>query len=96
MTDFLLLALAAPAIAGVIAWALGRRIGLNALWAALTVGAVTGLIGWFLTRDPVYGQAALERSVMIYFTLLPGFIGLVMGAIIGAWQHRAEKAPLPH
>lgn len=91
MNELVLIAPAAAAIAALAAWWLGRRIGLNALWIALAIGAITGLIGWFLTRTPAVGEAALHRSILIYFTLLPGFIGLVMGAIMGAWQHRAAQ-----
>lgn len=77
------LALAAFLIPGALAWWLARRNGIGVLWAALIVGAVICIVGWIVTRQPLYGDAAIARSIAIYFAVLPGFVGLVLGAALG-------------
>lgn len=76
-------ALAAFVLSGALTWWLGRRYGIGVLWGTLIVGAIIGIVGWVLTRQPLYGEAAIGRSISIYFILLPGFVGLVLGAAIG-------------
>ncbi|MDO5630335.1 MAG: hypothetical protein Q4G22_00700 [Paracoccus sp. (in: a-proteobacteria)] len=71
-------------VPGLVAWLAARRMGLGILWAALIAGAILGLAGWFITREPLLGDAEIRRSVAIYFVLLPGFVGMVLGAGAGA------------
>lgn len=82
------LALAAFLLPGALAFWAGRRHGINVLWAAMIAGAVIGIAGWIVTRQPLYGDAAISRSIAIYFALLPGFVGLVLGAAMGALAGR--------
>ena len=83
-----LLATAAFLLPTAVAFAAGRRFGIQILWAALIAGALLGIFGWIVTRDPLFGEAAMRRSITIYFVLLPGFVGLVLGAIGGAMNGR--------
>ena len=89
----LALALTAFLLPGALAFWLGRRHGIGVLWAALIVGAIIGIAGWIVTRQPLYGEAAISRSITIYFAILPGFVGLVLGAAMGAL---AAPRPDPH
>ena len=86
--NLVLLAMAAMILPGALAWLAARRMGINILWAALIAGAIIGIVGWFLTREPLFGEAALRRSITIYFVLLPGFVGMVLGAAAGAISDR--------
>ena len=82
------LALGAFVLPGALAFWLGRRNGIGVLWAAMIVGAIVCVAGWIVTREPLRGDAAIARSVAIYFALLPGFVGLVLGAATGALSGR--------
>ena len=83
-TQLVLLALGARVVPGLLAFFSARHFGLQIVWAALILGAVMGVYGWVETREPLFGEAAMRRSVSIYFVLLPGFVGIVLGAAIGA------------
>lgn len=82
------LALAAFLLPGALAFWAGRRNGIGILWAAMIAIAVICIAGWIVTRQPLYGEAAVSRSIAIYFALLPGFVGLVLGAAMGALAGR--------
>lgn len=76
-------AFAALALAGVLGWLAARRGGIRVLWVVLALGAVIAVAGWLVTRQPLVGDAAIRRQIVIYFMMLPGFVGLVIGAAIG-------------
>ncbi|MDO5647883.1 hypothetical protein [Paracoccus sp. (in: a-proteobacteria)] len=87
------LALTAFLVPGAVAYVAARRFGLMILWAALIAGGLLGVVGWIITREPLYGADALQRSIRIYFMLLPGFVGVVLGAVWGALSWRARIDP---
>ncbi|MFV0293412.1 MAG: hypothetical protein ACK5II_09460 [Paracoccus sp. (in: a-proteobacteria)] len=87
MQSLILPMIVAFVLPGLVAWLLGRRYGLGVVWAALIAGAVVGIYGWINTRTPLPQDAAREQAVLIFFMLLPGFVSLVLGGLIGAWQH---------
>lgn len=67
---------------------LARRHGAPVIWGALILGAVACVIGWLMTRTPLFGAAALRQSILIYFILLPSYVALTGGALIGALRGR--------
>ncbi|MDO5706323.1 MAG: hypothetical protein Q4G49_14830 [Paracoccus sp. (in: a-proteobacteria)] len=87
------LATAAMILPGLIAWFAARRMGLGILWAALIAGVILGIAGWFITREPLFGDAEIRRSITIYFVLLPGFVGMVLGAGVGAVADKFRHDP---
>ncbi len=91
MLELLLPTLAAFILPGLVSWLLSRRYGLGVVWAALIAGLIIGIFGWIKTREPQFEEAARQQAVLVYFLLLPGFVSLVTGAAIGAWQHRARS-----
>ncbi|MDO5658592.1 MAG: hypothetical protein Q4G36_09760 [Paracoccus sp. (in: a-proteobacteria)] len=96
MTDpaqLVLLAMASLVLPGLLAFFAAKRLGLQIVWAALILGAGLGIYGWIETREPLFGAAAMRRSVSIYFVLLPGFVGITLGAAIGALVGRFRQ---PH
>lgn len=85
----LLMTMAAMFLPGLLAFWLAARRGIAVLWAALIAGAMLGIFGWIVTREPLFGEAAFQRHVTIYFILLPAFVSLTLGAAIGAlWGRR--------
>jgi hypothetical protein len=46
------------------------------------------LYGWVTARPTLSPEVAGMHTIVIYFLLLPAFMSLVLGAILGAWQHR--------
>ncbi len=92
LQDLILPTVAAFTLPGLVAWALARRHGLGVFWASLIAGAVVMVYGWLVSRPDIAADAAGQRVLLIYFVLLPGFMSLVLGAIVGAWQHRMRMA----
>lgn len=93
MQDLILPTLAAFTLPGIAAWYLGRRYGLGVFWASLIVGALVMIYGWVTARPDIAPETAGQHTLTIYFVLLPAFMSLVLGAILGAWQHRMRVAP---
>ncbi|SFA55916.1 hypothetical protein SAMN04487972_11456 [Paracoccus halophilus] len=91
--DLILPTLAAFTLPGIAAWYLARRHGLAVFWASLIAGALIMLYGWFTARPTLAPDVASRHTLVIYFVLLPAFMSMVFGAIVGAWQHRAHGAP---
>lgn len=89
------LALAVFVLPGLLSWWLARRYGIGVLWAALIVGAILCVVGWIDTQEPRYMADAIARQIMIYMILLPGFVGLVLGAAIGVMGHRRDQRSGP-
>ena len=92
MQDLILPTLAAFTLPGIAAWYLGRRHGLGVFWASLVVGALVMVYGWITARPGIAPELASRYTLTIYFVLLPAFMSLVLGAILGAWQHRMRIA----
>ena len=92
MQDLILPTTAAFILPGILAWYLGRRHGLGVLWASLIVGALVMIYGWITARPDIAPEIAGQHTITIYFVLLPAFMSLVLGAILGAWQHRMRVA----
>lgn len=90
--DVMILTLAALVVPAAVAFWLARRHGLGVLWATLIAGALLGIAGWIWTRAPALGDDAIDRSITIYFILLPGFVSLVLGAAAGALAGRDRDA----
>ena len=88
LNDLIFPVLAAFTLPGLAAWLLGRRHGLGVFWISLIAGALVMLYGWFTARPALAPEVAGQHTLVIYFLLLPGFMSLVLGAILGAWQHR--------
>ena len=63
------------------------------IWASLIVGALVMIYGWVTARPDIAPETAGQHTLTIYFVLLPAFMSLVLGAILGAWQHRMRVAP---
>ena len=92
MLNLILLSLAAFTLPGIVAWYIGRRHGLRVFWASLVVGALVMVYGWITARPGIAPELASRYTLTIYFVLLPTFMSLVLGAILGAWQHRLRVA----
>ena len=92
MQDLILPSTAAFILPGIVAWYLGRRHGLGVFWASLIVGALVMIYGWITARPDITPEMAGRHTLTIYFVLLPAFMSLVLGAILGAWQHRMRFA----
>ncbi|HRM73524.1 MAG TPA: hypothetical protein PLI13_02270 [Paracoccus sp. (in: a-proteobacteria)] len=92
MLNLILLSLAAFTLPGIVAWYIGRRHGLRVFWASLVVGALVMVYGWITARPGIAPELASRYTLTIYFVLLPAFMSLVLGAILGAWQHRMRVA----
>lgn len=92
LPNLILLSLAAFTLPGIAAWFLGRRHGLGVFWASLIVGALVMVYGWITARPGIAAETAGRYTLTIYFVLLPAFMSLVLGAIVGAWQHRMRVA----
>ncbi|WP_374637407.1 hypothetical protein [Paracoccus sp. (in: a-proteobacteria)] len=90
--NLILLSLAAFTLPGIVAWYIGRRHGLGVFWASLVVGALVMVYGWITARPDIPPELASRYTLTIYFVLLPTFMSLVLGAILGAWQHRLRVA----
>lgn len=88
----MLLTALALVVPGAVAFLLARRHGLAVLWATLIAGALLGIAGWIWTRAPAMGDDAIDRSITIYFVLLPGFVSLVLGAAAGALAGKERDA----
>lgn len=88
MNEVTIAVLAAFTLPGLAAWLLARRHGLGVFWVSLIMGALVMLYGWFTARPALAPEVAGQHTLVIYFLLLPGFMSLVLGAILGAWQHR--------
>ncbi len=92
MLNLILLSLAAFTLPGIVAWYIGRRHGLGVFCASLVVGALVMVYGWITARPGIAPELASRYTLTIYFVLLPAFMSLVLGAILGAWQHRMRVA----
>ena len=92
LLNLILLSLAAFTLPGIVAWYIGRRHGLGVFWASLVVGALVMVYGWITARPDIAPELASRYTLTIYFVLLPTFMSLVLGAILGAWQHRLRVA----
>lgn len=88
LQDLILPSIAAFTVPGLLAWFLARRHGLGVFWASLIAGALVMIYGWINARPDIAPELAGQKTLLIYFILLPGFMSLVLGAIVGAWQHR--------
>ena len=86
--NLILMSLVAFTVPGILAWRLARRAGLRVVWLSLIVGALVMLYGWVTARPTLTPEVAGMHTIVIYFLLLPAFMSLVLGAILGAWQHR--------
>ena len=93
LNDVIISVLAAFTLPGLAAWLLARRHGLGVFWASLIVGALVMIYGWVTARPDIAPETAGQHTLTIYFVLLPAFMSLVLGAILGAWQHRMRVAP---
>ncbi len=93
LQDLLLPSLAAFLVPGLLAWFLARRRGLGVFWVSLVIGALVMLYGWITANPNIAPEAAGRHALTIYFILLPSFMSLVLGSIVGAWQHRLYGAP---
>ncbi len=86
--SLILASLAAFTLPGLMGWVLARRRGLQVFWGSLIFGALVMLYGWVTARPTLSPEVAGMHTIVIYFLLLPAFMSLVLGAILGAWQHR--------
>lgn len=93
MQDLMLPSLAAFILPGLLAWFLARRHGLAVFWASLIAGALVMIYGWITARPDIAPELAGRHTLTIYFILLPAFMSMVLGAIVGAWQNRLYGAP---
>lgn len=88
LQNLMLPSVAAFILPGLLAWFLARRHGLGVFWVSLIIGALVMLYGWITARPDIAPELAGLHTLVIYFILLPGFMSMVLGAIVGAWQHR--------
>ncbi|MFO1139899.1 MAG: hypothetical protein U1E41_12585 [Paracoccus sp. (in: a-proteobacteria)] len=85
--NLILMSLVAFTVPGILAWRLARREGLRVVWLSLIVGALVMLYGWWTANPNIAPVTAGRHTLVIYFLLLPSFLSMVLGAVLGAWQH---------
>lgn len=92
LQNLMLWSLVAFTLPGMLTWFLARRQGLGVFWASLVAGALVMFYGWLTARPDIAPEIAGRHTLAIYFLLLPGFMSMVLGAILGAWRHRFHGA----
>lgn len=92
LPNLILLSLVAFTLPGLVAWRLARRRGLAVFWASLALGALVMIYGWLTANPDIAAETAGRHTLVIYFVLLPGFMSMVLGAVLGAWQQLERRA----
>ena len=85
--NLILMSLVAFTVPGILAWRLARREGLRVVWLQPDHGRAGHALRLVDRQSRYRPVTAGRHTLVIYFLLLPSFLSMVLGAVLGAWQH---------